>query len=253
MDAQLLSLVRASKTPLAVHQLRSMLARPSSPQQPEDRETKRPRLSPAAKDDEAAEPTQADVLDAVQRLCEQRAIEHKLVSENPRLELVWSALAVWPTLAVATIEPLPSAPAKETPMDTASAEHSQEAAVQDSGKATTPTRPTISTPSKTTPGSRHRQFKRPGAFVSPMSAKPVSRETVVSNVKSKHAELEAVERELAQLDGEYSIQELQDHITKLHEYNEIKDAGQIVLGRLAEIRNVTTKAMYAEFELSLDD
>jgi hypothetical protein len=39
----------------------------------------------------------------------------------------------------------------------------------------------------------------------------------------------------------------------MHKYNEMKDAGQMLLGVLAEQRGQTTKEMYAEFGLMLDD
>ena len=32
----------------------------------------------------------------------------------------------------------------------------------------------------------------------------------------------------------YDVNELQEHIDKLHEYNEIKDVAQMVIGRLGE-------------------
>ena len=34
----------------------------------------------------------------------------------------------------------------------------------------------------------------------------------------------------------YSVDELEDHISQLHEYNDIKDAAQMLLGRLGERR-----------------
>ncbi|KAJ3130304.1 swi5-like zinc finger protein [Nowakowskiella sp. JEL0407] len=43
------------------------------------------------------------------------------------------------------------------------------------------------------------------------------------------------------------------HIKRMHDYNEIKDAGQLVLGKLAELSGKTTKEMYEQFELDLDD
>ncbi|XP_052524907.1 DNA repair protein SWI5 homolog, partial [Tympanuchus pallidicinctus] len=51
----------------------------------------------------------------------------------------------------------------------------------------------------------------------------------------------------------YSVEELEKHISLLHEYNEIKDAGQMLLGKLAVIRGVTTKQLYPEYDLELSD
>ncbi|NXU78345.1 SWI5 protein, partial [Oreotrochilus melanogaster] len=64
----------------------------------------------------------------------------------------------------------------------------------------------------------------------------------------------ALDKEIAQLlsDG-YSLEELEKHISLLHEYNDIKDAGQMLLGKLAVIRGVTTKQLYPEYDLELSD
>lgn len=51
----------------------------------------------------------------------------------------------------------------------------------------------------------------------------------------------------------YNVEELEKHISLLHEYNEIKDAGQMLLGKLAVIRGVTTKQLYPEYDLELND
>lgn len=73
----------------------------------------------------------------------------------------------------------------------------------------------------------------------------------ISEVKEKEASLD---KEIERLEAEgYSIEELDEHISLLHEYNELKDTGQMLLGRLAVLRGVTTKDLYAEFGLDLED
>ncbi|KAI8599184.1 Swi5-domain-containing protein [Dissophora ornata] len=54
--------------------------------------------------------------------------------------------------------------------------------------------------------------------------------------------------------GEGTPSEIIDrHIKQLHRYNEIKDAGQIILGKCAELEGTTIKKQYEAFGLDLED
>uniref|UniRef100_A0A3P8SD18 DNA repair protein SWI5 homolog n=1 Tax=Amphiprion percula TaxID=161767 RepID=A0A3P8SD18_AMPPE len=65
---------------------------------------------------------------------------------------------------------------------------------------------------------------------------------------------EQLDTEIAQLEAEgYRVDELEHHIDMLHEYNDIKDIGQSLLGRIAALRGTTTRDLYAHFGLELDD
>lgn len=46
---------------------------------------------------------------------------------------------------------------------------------------------------------------------------------------------------------------LQTHIDKLHQYNELKDCAQMVLGRIAVLEGVRTKDLYPRYNLDLED
>ncbi|KAM9324329.1 DNA repair protein SWI5 homolog [Gastrophryne carolinensis] len=73
----------------------------------------------------------------------------------------------------------------------------------------------------------------------------------ISELGEKEASLDM---EISQLEAEgYSLEELDQHIKLLHEYNELKDTGQMLLGRLAVLQGVTTKELYSEFGMELED
>lgn len=72
----------------------------------------------------------------------------------------------------------------------------------------------------------------------------------IDNLKSKLTE---TSKAISLLSEDYNKDELDIHITKLHEYNEIKDTGQMVLGRIAEAKGVTTQTLYEQFGLMLND
>ena len=57
-----------------------------------------------------------------------------------------------------------------------------------------------------------------------------------------------LDREIAQLVSEnLSVEELDHQIDLLHRYNDIKDVAQIVMGRLAELENVTVKSLHQKY------
>ncbi|RVE65679.1 hypothetical protein OJAV_G00118920 [Oryzias javanicus] len=79
----------------------------------------------------------------------------------------------------------------------------------------------------------------------------VSHEEEVAELERRKEQLDS---EIAQLEAEgYKVEELEHHINMLHEYNDIKDIGQSLLGRIAALRGTTTRDLYTQFGLSLDD
>ncbi|KAJ2459036.1 swi5-like zinc finger protein, partial [Coemansia sp. RSA 2322] len=44
-----------------------------------------------------------------------------------------------------------------------------------------------------------------------------------------------------------------EHIDRLHRYNDIKDAGQVLFGKLAELQGKTVKEVYEEYGVDLAD
>ncbi|XP_006154186.1 DNA repair protein SWI5 homolog [Tupaia chinensis] len=99
-----------------------------------------------------------------------------------------------------------------------------------------------------------------GAFRSPRPSLKsgqtggISEESLHLDIQKLKEKSDMLDKEISQLVSEgYSVDELDDHISQLHEYNDIKDAGQLLLGRLAVIRGVTTKELYPEFGLDMND
>ena len=78
-------------------------------------------------------------------------------------------------------------------------------------------------------------------------------ESLRADIARLKEQIRANEAEIEELSQEYSEDELQQYIEHLHEYNEIKDAGQLLLGKLAEVQGTTVSELYRQFGLSLDD
>ncbi|KAF9175337.1 swi5-like zinc finger protein [Mortierella sp. AD010] len=77
----------------------------------------------------------------------------------------------------------------------------------------------------------------------------------IEELKAAILELQRQEREIIQsIRGEGTPSEIiSRHIKQLHRYNEIKDAGQIILGKCAELDGSTIKKQYEIYGLDLED
>ncbi|XP_038550329.1 DNA repair protein SWI5 homolog [Micropterus salmoides] len=105
---------------------------------------------------------------------------------------------------------------------------------------------------KRTPFSK---FKRVHTnFKSPLQVTESAKVSPTEEVAELQRRREQLDTEIAQLEAEgYRVEELEHHIDMLHEYNDIKDIGQSLLGRIAALRGTTTRDLYSHFGLELDD
>lgn len=98
------------------------------------------------------------------------------------------------------------------------------------------------------------------AFKSPLrhpDSSPAGEETSTT-LQQEVAALELKDAELSQqiedlISQGYKEEELSTYMEGLHAYNEMKDIGQMLLGRLAVQHGVTTRELYSHFGLQLDD
>lgn len=109
---------------------------------------------------------------------------------------------------------------------------------------------------------RHHKFSRkllPRQFTSPFQSprnilfQPRSEtpEKELANLIQQEVDLD---NDIAALKKSgFKVEELQVHIDNLHRYNEVKDAAQIVLGRLAEIEQVTLKEMHKKYDVPVSE
>lgn len=79
----------------------------------------------------------------------------------------------------------------------------------------------------------------------------ISPEDQLAQLHKQEAELD---EEITSLKNSgYKTEELQRHIEDLHRYSEIKDAAQLVMGRLAELEGVTIKDMHEKYGVPVTD
>jgi len=90
-----------------------------------------------------------------------------------------------------------------------------------------------------------------------LSSDDQQKRLLLEEIESLEIELEMTKKEHSELQnaqkGTETEAELNGYIEWLHKYNELKDAGQILLGKLAELENTTTKEEYKRFDLDFED
>lgn len=92
------------------------------------------------------------------------------------------------------------------------------------------------------------------SFKSPVPSTLNNSVCVDEDIRELQKTLLQLESDITLLESEgVRVHELDLHINLLHEYNDIKDIAQTLLGRLAGLRSVTTRDLYARFGMELDD
>lgn len=90
---------------------------------------------------------------------------------------------------------------------------------------------------------------------SPM--KPIERSRLIESIVNLRAKLNSEAEELEALelrrDQMATQEQLNAHMQRLHKYNENKDIGQELMGKLAEIEKEKVETMYEKYGIELDD
>lgn len=98
--------------------------------------------------------------------------------------------------------------------------------------------------------------KASSSFKSPLmnrKAKNVN-ENIENVVNSLEDKLKVVEEEITILEKEnHSINELDVIIKKLHDYNEMKDIAQELMGKIAFIKGATIREIHKDFNADIDE
>ena len=99
----------------------------------------------------------------------------------------------------------------------------------------------MSSPSKTPP--RHSEK-------SPENTENISGES--NDLISLQSQLEELEEKISAYHG-VSVESVDSYLDLIHQYNEIKDTGQALIGHLARLLGVSTKQIYTEHFPEIED
>ncbi|EJU04156.1 hypothetical protein DACRYDRAFT_105225 [Dacryopinax primogenitus] len=70
-------------------------------------------------------------------------------------------------------------------------------------------------------------------------------------------EEEGIREEIAELENELGGKDpdaaIKEHIALLHQYNELKDATQIMIGKMATMKDTTVRKLHEDYGLTSDD
>lgn len=89
-----------------------------------------------------------------------------------------------------------------------------------------------------------------------VSSKDDTLESAIASLRQEldgQAKLRDQKLETANMTIEQARELTNQHIDRLHRYNDIKDAGQILFGKLAELKGKTVKEIYQEYGVDLED
>ena len=94
-------------------------------------------------------------------------------------------------------------------------------------------------------------FNIPLSSSSALQNRYESTEEIIADIKIAKEKLYNLECQLQMLSNR--DEKLHFYINKLHEYNEIKDTGIVLIGKLAEVESLTTADLYGIFGLQIED
>lgn len=103
----------------------------------------------------------------------------------------------------------------------------------------------------------NRSFKVPFANKKPLIEKSEcsvqdknDKNSIMTSIDQLKAKIEQTDNKIEELKGaDFKVEELDSIISKLHDYNEIKDTVQTLLERIAHIKGVTIRQMHKEFDI----